>query len=357
MRKESLSFLQKLVETPSPSGFEGPLQEVWLNRTAPFADETKIDVHGNTMGILNPEGRPRVMLAGHCDEIGFMVKYISDDGYISFAPIGGVDINIVPARRIFIHSASGPVPGVIGRKPIHLMDPAARSSQKLEWHSLWIDVGVSSRKEAEKLVSLGDPITFTDGFGRLAGDMVVGRGFDDKMGSFVVSEVVRILSGKKIKAALYSVSTVQEELGLRGAKTSAHGIDPEVGIAVDVTFASDHPEVDKKQTGEISMGKGPVIARGANINPKVFEGILKTAKSSKISCQIEPSPRATGTDANVIQLTRSGVATGVVSVPNRYMHTPVEIISLKDLEETARLLADYVQSLKPGDSFLPFDLK
>lgn len=354
MRKESLNFLQKLIETPSPSGFEGPVQEAWLHRTAPFSDETRVDVHGNAIAILNPKGSPRVMLAGHCDEIGFMVKYISDEGFISFAPIGGVDIHIVPARRVVIHSSRGSVPGVIGRKPIHLMDPAARTSQKLEWHSQWIDIGVSSRKEAEKLVALGDPVTFTDGFDKLAGDMVVGRGFDDKMGSFVVSEVVRLLSGKKINAALYSVSTVQEELGLRGAKTSAYGIDPEVGIAVDVTFASDHPDVDKKQIGEISLGKGPVIARGANINSKVFDGIVKTAKSGKIPWQIEAAPKATGTDANVIQLTRSGVATGVVSVPNRYMHTPVEIISLKDLENTARLLADYVQSLKPGDSFIPF---
>ncbi len=357
MRKESLQFLKDLAEAPGPSGFEGPVQEVWVKRTKPFADEVRVDVHGNAIASLNPKGGPRVMIAGHCDEIGFMVKYVSDDGFISFSPIGGIDIHLVPARRVIIHTRAGKVPGVIGRKPIHLMEPAARTNQKLDWHSQWIDIGAKDRKEAEKMVSLGDPITYPDGFWPLAGDRVAGRGFDDKMGSFVVSEVVRLLSKKNIRASLFAVSTVQEELGLRGATTSAYGIDPDVGIAVDVTFCSDHPEVDKKQLGEIGLGKGPVIARGANINPRVFEGLLKAARKMKIDVQVEPSPRATGTDANVMQVTRGGVAAALVSVPNRYMHTPVEVVSLQDLEETASLLAAYIESLKPGDDFTPFTVK
>ncbi len=354
MRKESLSFFRQLIETPSPSGFEGPVQKVWLERTATFAHSTRVDVHGNAIATLNPEGRPRVMLAGHCDEIGFMVKYISDDGFISLAPIGGVDIHIVPARRVLIHTAKGPVMGVVGKKPIHLQDPATQSSQKLEWHNLWIDIGVEKRKEAEKLVALGDPITFEEGFSRLQGDIVIGRAFDDKIGSFVVSEVVRLLSGSKIKASVHAVSTVQEEVGLRGATTSAYGIDPDVGIAVDVTFSSDYPEMEKKRIGEIKLGKGPAISRGANINPRVFDKLVKTAEARKVPYQVDPSPKATGTDANVIQLTRSGVAAALVSVPLRYMHTPVETISLKDLENTARLLAAYIETLQPGDDFIPF---
>jgi endoglucanase len=265
-----------------------------------------------------------------------------------------VDIHLVPARRVLIHTASGPVLGVIGRKAIHLMDPQARANQKLEWHQLWIDIGVSNRKEAEKKVALGDPVTFPDGFEVINGASVIGRGFDDKAGSFTVSEVMRLLKGKKIKAAVFGVSTVQEELGLRGGKTSAHGIDPDIGIAIDVTFASDHPEVDKKQVGDISLGKGPVIARGANINHRVYEKLVKLATTGKIPYQVEPAPRATGTDANVIQLTRSGVATGLVSIPNRYMHTPVEMVNLKDLENAAKLLAAYIESLKPGEELTPF---
>lgn len=354
MRKESVNFLRALIAAPSPSGFEGPAQKIWKERTSSFADEVKVDVHGNTIAVLNPGGSPKIMLAGHIDEVGFMVKYISDEGFISFATIGGVDIHLAPARRVLIHTAKGPVMGVIGKKPIHLMDPQARASQKLEWHQLWIDIGAKDRKEAEKKVALGDPVTFPDGFEVLNGSCVIGRGFDDKAGSFTASEVLRLLKGRKIKASVYSVSTVQEELGLRGGKTSAYGIDPDIGIAIDVTFASDHPDTDKKQLGEITLGKGPVIARGPNINPKVFSRLVKTAESGKIPFQVEPAPRATGTDANVIQLTRSGVAAGLLSIPNRYMHTPVEMVHLSDLENAAKLLADYIESLKPGEDLIPF---
>ncbi len=352
MRKESVSFLKELIAAPSPSGFEGPAQKVWMKRTSPFADEVRMDVHGNAIAVLNPGGSPRIMLAGHTDEVGFMVKYVSDDGFISFATIGGVDIHLVPARRVVIHTAQGPVMGVVGKKPIHLMQD--RNSQKLEWHQLWIDIGAKDKKEVEKKVALGDPVTFPDGFEIVNGSCVIGRGFDDKAGSFTVSEVFRLLKGRKIKAAVYGVSTVQEELGLRGGKTSAFGIDPEIGIAIDVTFASDHPDLDKKQLGEIKLGKGPVVARGPNINPKVFSRLMKVAQTAKIPHQVEPTPRATGTDANVIQLTRAGVAAGLVSIPNRYMHTPVEMVNLSDLENAARLLADYIESLKPGEDLTPF---
>ena len=354
MRKESLAFLEKLIAAPSPSGFEGPAQKLWKERTAAFSDDIRVDVHGNCIASLNPTGSPRVMVAGHCDEVGFMVKHISEEGYLYFSSIGGVDIHIAPARRVVVHSSGGPVSGVIGKKPIHLMDPKERDTQKLEWHKLWIDIGARDRKEAEKRVSLGDPVTFPEGFEVIAGSRVIGRGFDDKAGSFTVSEVLRLLKGVGLKAAVFAVSTVQEELGLRGGKTSAHGVDPDVGIAIDLTFASDHPDTDKNQVGDIGLGKGPVIARGPNINHRVFEGLLQTASRRKIAFQIEAAPKATGTDANVIQLTRSGVAAGLVSIPNRYMHTPVEMVDLKDIEDAAVLLAAYIESLEPGQDFTPF---
>ncbi len=353
MRAESVKFLQALCESPSPSGFEGPAQKVWMKRTRPWADSVRMDVHGNAIAVRNQKGAPRVMLAGHVDEIGFMVKYIADDGYLSFAPIGGVDIAVATARRVTIHGAHGPVTGVTGRKPIHLSTNGDKSA-KTEWHQMWIDIGAKDRAQAEKKVALGDPITFAEGFAVLGEDRVTSRGFDDKVGSWVVSEVFRLLEGKRLACSLHGVSTVQEELGLRGATTSAFGIDPAVGVAIDVTFASDHPEVDKKMVGEISLGKGPVIARGANINHKVFERMVALAKKNKIPYQVEPSPRATGTDANAIQRNRSGVAAALVSIPNRYMHTPVEMVSLTDLEATARLLAAFVQSLSGKDDYTPF---
>ncbi len=319
---------------------------------ARIADEITTDVHGNTICVLNPKGRVRVMLAGHCDQIGFMVKHINEDGFIHFAAIGGHDEGLVPGRRVVIHTEKEPVLGVVGKKPIHLMENDERK-KTVDLDKLWIDIGAKNKKEVEKLIRIGDPITFDIAFRRLRNGRLVSAGFDDKMGTFVVMEAMRLLKGKKLSAAVYSVATVQEEIGLRGAKTSAFGIDPHVGVACDVDFASDYPTIEKSKVGDVALDKGPVIARGPNINPVVFDMLVKTAEAAKIPCQISGAPRATGTDANFIQLTRSGVATGLVSVPNRYMHTPVEMISMKDLENTARLLAEFVRKITPSVDFRP----
>ncbi len=353
MRKQSLQFLSNLMAVPSPSGFEQPAQQVVREYVADFADEVRTDVHGNVIAAKNPDGFPRVMLAGHCDQIGFMVQYINDNGFINFASIGGVDVAVVPGTRVLIHTKDGPLVGVIGRKPIHLLTPEERTKPKLELKKMWIDIGAKDKKAAEKIVQPGDPITFELGLHHLQGDLVTGAGFDDKVGVFVVMETLRLLADKKIECALFSVATVQEELGLRGAKTSAFGIDPQVGIAVDVTFASDHPEADKTLAGEIKLGSGPVIARGPNINPPLHELIVAAAEAEKIPWQPEPAPRGTGTDANAMQITRAGVAAALVSIPDRYMHTPVEIVSLKDLENAARLLAATIASIKPDTDFIP----
>lgn len=352
MKKASLDFLKALLEVPSPSGFEQPVQEVWRRQMRRYADEVRTDVHGNAIAVLHPGGKPKVMLAGHCDEVGFMVKYVNDEGFIYFAAIGGVDSAIVSARRVKIFTEKGVVHGVVGRKAIHMMDQEERKKVP-EMHKLWIDIGANDRKEAEKVVSIGDPIVFDTGFQLLRNDLAVGRGFDDRIGSFAVAETLRILAGKKPKAALYAVSTVQEELGMRGAKTSAFGIEPDVGIAVDVGNASDHPDADKQKAGEMKLGKGPVIVRGANINPVLGKGLMAAARKAKIPFQMLGAPRGTGTDANVIQITRSGVAAGLVSVPNRYMHTPVEMISLNDLDNTSKLLATYIMGLSVSTDFTP----
>jgi putative aminopeptidase FrvX len=343
MLKESMSFLRDLMGTISPSGFEEEAMKVWKKRTARYADKVTSDVHGNSIAVVNGKGKPRVMFAGHADEIGYMVKYIDKEGYLYFDTIGGVDLHLAPGERVWIKTAKGRLPGVIGRKPIHLLEPEERRKvAKLD--KLWIDIGASDGKETAKLVAIGDPAVPAVGFQELRGDRVVARGFDDKAGAFVVSEALRLI-GRASKASVYSVATVQEELGLRGAKTSAFGIDPQVGIAVDVTFATDCPDMNKKRDGDIKVGSGPVISRGANINHKIFDMLVAAAKRGKIPYQVEGAPRATGTDANVIQLNRSGVAAGLVSVPNRYMHTPVELVSLQDLDNTARLLAAFVFGL------------
>jgi endoglucanase len=218
---------------------------------------------------------------------------------------------------------------------------------------LWIDIGAPTRKRALELVAIGDPVTYNEEYTELDGRIAAGRGFDDKIGVFVIGHALQLLHGNKLAAGVFAVSTVQEEIGLRGAHTSAFGIDPQVGIAVDVTNASDHPTVDAKLVGEVKLGAGPVITRGPNINPLVFERLVAAAKRRKIPYQVKAANRGTGTDANAIQLTRAGVATGLVSIPNRYMHTPAELISLADAENAAKLLAAFIESLTGAESWIP----
>ena len=352
MRSESEKFLEALINSPSPSGFEEPAQHVVFERMRKYCDEVTSDVHGNVIGSINAKAELRVMLAGHVDHIGLMVKHITDAGFLHFASIGGVDLGIVAGQKVLIHSKNGPVPGVIGKKAVHLMTPEDRKKVP-ELKDLFIDVGVDSRKKAEKLVFLSDPVTFVAPYHRLAGDTVAGGGFDDAVGSFVVVEVMRLLARRRPKVAVFGVSTVQEELGLRGARTSAFDIDPHAGIAIDVTHASDYPGSDKITCGEVTLGKGPVLHRGANMNSVLSEMMVNTAKKRRIPYQFTGEPRSTGTDANVIQINRAGVAATLVSIPNRYMHTPVEVVNLKDLDNAARLITETIRALTERADFRP----
>ncbi|UCD27289.1 MAG: M42 family metallopeptidase [Planctomycetota bacterium] len=353
MRTESFEFLRAIQETPSVSGFEQPVARLIRKRMKPYADKITTDVHGNTIVVLNPKGTPRVMLAGHYYQIGLMVNHITDEGFLHFSAVGGIDAVILPGIRVTVHNKKGPVEGVIGRKPVHLLKPEERSQAKIEIADLWIDIGARKKNEANKMVSVADPITFKLGLDRLGKDYITSPGLDDKVGAFVVMEALRLASKKKLKCALYAVATVQEELGLRGARTSCFGIDPQVGIAVDVTHASDYPGADKRITGDLALGKGVVIEQGANINPYVGQLLLNAAKKNKIPYQLSAAPNATGTDANVIQITRSGVAAGLVSIPNRYMHTPVEMCSLNDLDNCAKLIAETVDRIDGKMNFVP----
>ncbi|MFC1539605.1 M42 family metallopeptidase [Candidatus Latescibacterota bacterium] len=352
MKKNALDFLKNLLKSPSPSGYEQPVQKLWRDYVKSFA-KVHTDTHGNTFGVINPGKTLRILFTGHCDEIGFMVRYIDDKGFLYFGSIGGFDESIIAGRRVTIHTANSSVPGVIGKTPIHLIKADERKKGS-EIKDLWIDIGAKDKKEAASLVSIGDPVTYTYDFLELRKGIAVARGFDDRIGSFIVAEVLKTISAsKKLNSSVYSVSTVQEEIGLRGARTSAFGVDPLVGIATDVTFATDQPGVDEKQVGDIKLGGGPVIARGPNINPRVFDLLVKTAKKLKIKYQIEGIPRATGTDANAIQVTRSGVAAGLVSVPLRYMHTPVETLNLNDVDGAIKLMAGFAEEVKPSMKFIP----
>lgn len=355
MNDQDFAFFKEFVEAPSPSGFEQPAQRIWRRELEGVADEIRTDVMGNAIARIDGDGDnpPRVMLAGHCDEIGFMIKYIDENGFLWFAPIGGVDAHLVPGQRIWIHAAGGPVRGVIGKKPIHLMETKDRETV-VKFKNQFIDIGCTSREEAEKIVAVGDPATVAVGLERLQGDRVTSRGFDDKMGAFIVAQVLKEVRRRgPAPVHVFGVSTVQEEIGLRGGTTSTWGVNPDVGIVVEVGHASDVPEVDKKEIGEHKLGGGPVIARGANINPALFDLLVRTAREDEIPFQVMGAPRATGTDANVMQLSRGGVATALVSVPLRYMHTPVEVLSLTDLENTVRLLAGALYRIGDREMFIP----
>jgi endoglucanase len=355
VKKTSETFLANMVNAISPSGYEGCAAAVWKKEAEQFADTVETDVHGNSHAVINAGGKVRVMLAGHYDEIGFLITHIDDKGFLWIAPIGGWDPQIAQGQRIQILGKKGVVKGVVGKLAIHLQKPDQRKKVS-EICDLWVDIGVASREEAETLVSIGDPMVIAYGYERLENDIAIGRAFDDRAGAFAILEAARMLSELDNECEVHAVATVQEEIGLRGARTAAFGISPDIGIAVDVTFATDHPSIGTvlNHEGLVEIGKGPVITRGPNINPKLFELLVATAKAEGIPVQIVAEARGTGTDANAIQLNQAGVVTGLVSIPLRYMHSPCELLSLTDVENTAKLLAATVAQIKTDSNFIPF---
>ncbi len=353
MNTDSRKFLYKLLTTPSPTGFEQPIQRVVRARMKEYADMVETDVHGNVIVGLNTKAERKVMLAGHCDQIGFMVKHISDDGYIYVSALGGPDPVVVPGTHAVIYGENSEIPGVFGRKPIHHQKPEERGQGKININDLWIDIGAKDRKEAEKLVQIGDPATFKLGVTELLNGCISSPALDDKAGLFVVMEALRLCARSKLQVALYAVSTVQEEVGLRGAITSCFGVAPDVGIAVDVTFASDNPGHDDKKQAPCKLGDGPTISRGPSTNPVVEKRLIEAAKKARIPFQRVPSSRIGGNDGSAIQVSRSGVASSTIGIPNRYMHTQVEVCSLKDLENAAKLLAEFVKGITARTSFIP----
>jgi len=355
MRDQSLSFLKTLVNTPSPVGHEVRGQRVWLDYAKQFADETFSDAYGNCVAVLNKGGAPRLMLAGHADEIAMAVNYIDDDGFIYVRKMGGVDAAITKAQRVVIHTRNGPLKGVVGNVAPHLMKEE-KEPKPPKIHDLFIDIGVASRKNAEKLVQIGDSITLADEFELLRNDLAVARAFDNRIGTFAVAEALRLLqpsraAGSKLKAEVCAVSNVQEEVGLLGARQIAYSLKPDVALVVDVTHATDYPTVSKPQHGNVKIGKGPTITHGGCNHPEVVARIEAVAKSKKIPLQHEAMSNTSGTDTDAIFWTRGGIASALISLPNRYMHSPVEVVSLKDLEMIPQLLAAFALSLKKGEQF------
>lgn len=351
MEAAGLHFLKHLLHTPSPSGYEQKIQQVVRGFAQEFA-EVRTDWHGNVLAVVNPAGSPRIMLAGHCDQIGLMVKHIDDQGFLWCDPIGGWDVQMLVGQNMVIWNQAGPVKGVIARKAIHLLTPDERTKVP-EVKDLWIDIGVLTREEALSLVSVGDPVTFELGFRELRNELASAPGMDNKVGTWTVMSALQRVAKLNPQAAVYAVSTVQEEIGLRGAITSSFSIDPQLGIAVDVTHATDCPTLDKKQHGDIKLGQGPVVYRGPNVNPIVHDRLRELAIEKEIPIQIGGIAKPAGNDANVMQISRGGQATGIVAIPNRYMHSPVEVVSLDDLDNAAQLIAEFCLSLSSESDFTP----
>jgi putative aminopeptidase FrvX len=352
MEPSAKAFLQQILETPSPSGYEQPVQELVREYVGKFADDVKTDLHGNVIACCKPEQPLRVMFAGHADQIGLLVTYINDNGFLYTNTIGGWDPQQLIGQRMTIYTDNGPIPAVIARKPIHLLDQEERK-QVVKTKELWLDIGAKDKQEASEIVRIGDPVTLELGYQEMRNGLANSPGMDDKTGLWVCVEALRRAAQRDLSVSLYAVATVQEEIGLRGATTSAHGVNPHVGIAVDVTHATDCPTIDKTQEGDICLGGGPVIYRGPNMNPVVVEHLRDSADIADIPCQWGAIGRGTGTDANAIQLSRDGVAAGLVSVPNRYMHSAVEMVSLDDLDQCAELLATFATSLESNADFTP----
>jgi len=356
MNDVSASFLQTLLETPSASGFEQQIQQVVRDHAASFAQETRTDSHGNVYITRFAEGPPadaqRIMLAGHCDQIALMVSHIEADGYLYVQPIGGWDLQVLVGQYLQVWTKTGPVLGVISRKAIHLQTPEERKKVP-EFTDIWIDIGAKSKQEAEELVRSGDSVTFCLQMRKLRNGLLASPALDDKVGVWIVMEALRLLKDRPLRATITSVSTVAEEIGLRGATTATYSVNPHVGIAVDVCHATDTPSSDKKQIGEIRCGAGPVLFRGPNINPRVFDLLDDLARTHEIPVQVRAAPKATGTDANAMQISRAGVAVALIGIPNRYMHSPVEVVHEDDLQNAAKLIAEFCAAVGPEHNWIP----
>ena len=355
MRSESWTFLKTLIETPGPSGYERDVAAVWRTEAETFADEVDRDLTGNSFAWLrssNPDA-PTVLIEGHIDEIGIQITHVDPEGYIWFDAIGGWDAQVLTGQRIrFLTSGVEPVVGVIGRKAAHLLKAEDRD-KAVKIEDLWIDIGAGSRDDALKRVNIGDAGVVDAPFTGIGDGLIVSRAIDNRSGAFVALEVLRLLSEDRPFVNVVALAAAQEEISFAGAFTAAFSTEPTVAIAIDVTHATDYPGADKKRNDEVALGSGPVLTRGSSANPVVYERLAAAAKSAEIPFTVQGSARATWTDADAMIRSGRGPATGVVSIPTRYMHSPNETIAVRDLDACAELLAEFIRQIDAESDFRP----
>lgn len=356
MDERAVAFLRRLLDAPGPSGYEEAPARVWREEAEAFADEVTHDVLGNSFAVVGPRkpdaAAPTVLLAGHIDEIGFVVTHIDKEGFLWFAPLGGWDEQVVVGQRLRIRGRDGDVIGVIGKKAAHLLKPEDRE-KPTRLADMWIDIGAADHDDAARQVEVGDPAVIDSQFVQLTEDLCLSRSMDNRVGAFVALEAARLVAGDRGAARVVAVATTQEEITFGGAYTASFRIPSNVAIAIDVTHATDYPGADKKQDHEVKVGGGPVLTRGATINDNVFYGLQAAARKLDIATAVQATGRSSGTDADAMIHSGPGTATGLVSIPNRYMHSPNEVVSLSDLENAARIIAEFIRTVTPESDFRP----
>lgn len=346
VKHDTQDLLFSFLAHASPSGAEADLLDNVRSRLAPCTDTVRRDTNGNLVATINPAAPRRIMLSAHADEVGLMVMHIDESGFLSVAMVGSVDPIILPGRPVTVHDSRGPVPGVIGRKPIHHIEPDDRG-KPVRVADLCVDIGASSAGDARSAVAVGDYVSLKVEATPLRNGLVTGRGLDNRAGVATLVKTVLALKGRKLGVTVIAVASVQEELGSRGARTAAFAAEPDAAIAIDVGHATDYPGGEPRKLGDCRLGAGPILYRGPNIHPQLGVMLEESAKSLRMPVQVLAEPRPTPTEADPLQISRCGTAAAVVKVPIRYMHTPVEIVALSDIDDLARLLARFILGLKP----------
>jgi putative aminopeptidase FrvX len=347
--RESLSFLKKYINNPSPTGFESEGQKMWLDYIKPHIDEHIVDTYGSVVGVINPKAKYKVVIEAHADEISWFVHYISKDGFIYLKRNGGSDHQIAPSKRVNIHTSKGIVKAVFGWPAIHTRSAAKEESPSLK--NIFLDCGASSADEVGKLgIHVGCVVTYEDEFITLNKKYFVGRALDNRIGGFVIAEVARMLKRDKVKLpfGLYITNSVQEEIGLRGAQMIAERINPDVAIVTDVCHDTHTPMIDRKAQGDTSCGKGPVLTYGPAVQNNLLEHIISSAEAEKIPFQRQVASRSTGTDTDAFAYSNMGVASALISLPLRYMHTTVEMCAREDVENVIKLIYASILKIKSG---------
>ena len=338
--KDSDLYLTKVVDTPTPSGFEQEGQKLFERFANQYVDELYSDTLGNVVAHKKNPGKKKLMITAHIDEVGFMVKYIDENGMLYVVPIGGIDLMLLPGTRLAVHHGENSFLGVVGRKPIHLLNEKERVSFSIE--DTWLDLGFKSREHALQSVSVGDPVTFSTECVQMSDDFITTRSADNKIGSMIMLELMLELHGCATDYDIYYVSTVQEEIGLRGAMPAAVQIQPDIAIVVDATHATDYPNVNQKLCGDVRLGSGPSLCVSPDTDRSLIEQLKEAADKSGIPYQLEGHPNASGTEARAIQLQCKGIQTAIVSYPVRYMHSPSEVVSISDIKNCVALLKAFL---------------